>query len=346
MSLQKLYLELSDRCNLNCTICYRQSWKETPQDLDGVLYAKLISNIKEIPTLKTIVLGGIGEPTCAPEFLKIVEDLQGYRLILTTNGVSLSEEILEALVGRVDAVIISVDGLDETFRQIRGVPLETVTETVQRLQALKKAAKASKPAVSLQCVLSADNVGEALALVDLAADLKAEALIFSNLMPQVAHNKDKILYTRYENAPMKALFNQLGIRSFRRGLQLVLPHNELRTERRCSFIEEGAAFVSAEGDVIPCYRLSHSYKEYVFGREKQVLKHSFGNLKDQSLLAVWNSAPYRQYREHVINGRYPSCPDCDFVDGCEYVSDTSSECWGGSPSCADCLWSRRIVICP
>ncbi len=346
MSIQKLYLELSDRCNLNCSICYRQSWKETPQDLDGTLYTRLLSEIRGIDTLKTIVLGGIGEPTCAPDFLKIVRDLQDYRLILTTNGVSLGEEILEGLIDRVDAVVISIDGLGDTFRQIRGVDLETVTDTVRRIHELKRTSGSSKPAISLQCVLSEDNVGDALALVDLAADLKAEALIFSNLMPQVAENKDKILYTRYENIPMKALFNQLRIRSFRRGIQLVLPNNELKTERRCSFIEEDAVFISAEGDVLPCYRLSHSYREYVFGREKQVLKHSFGNLRDQGLLAIWDSPAYRKYREHVLNGRYPSCPDCDFVDGCEYVSDTSSECWGGSPSCADCLWSRRIVICP
>lgn len=346
MSIQKLYLELSDRCNLNCTICYRQSWQETPRDLDGKLYEQLLAEIRQIPTLTTIVLGGIGEPTCAPDFLKIVHDLRDYRLILTTNGVRLEQKILESLTDFVDAVVISIDGLADTFQRIRGVPLEAVTETVGRLQALKKEKGSALPVISLQCVLSKDNMADALDLIELAADLKADSLIFSNLMPQTAENRDKILYTRYENGPMKTLFKQMQIRSLRRGLQLVLPNNELKTERLCSFIEENAVFISAEGDVIPCYRLSHSYKEFVFGREKQVRKHSFGNLKDQTLMAIWNSRPYEKYREHVLNGRYPSCIDCDFVDGCEYVSDTSSECWGGSPSCGDCLWSRRIIICP
>ncbi len=344
--LRKLYLELSDRCNLNCTICYRQSWQETPQDLDGALYARLLAEIKEMPALETIVLGGIGEPTCAPDFTRVIEDLQGYRLILTTNGVSLGDEILASLIGRVDSVVISIDGMAEIFEQIRGVPLKTVTDTVERLQALKREWKVNRPTVSLQCVLSEDNVSDALPLVDLAADLGVDSLVFSNLMPQTAANKGKILYTRYENTRMKVLYNQLQIRSFRRGLQLTLPNCELKTERRCSFIEEDAAFISAEGDVIPCYRLSHSYLEYVFGREKQVVKHSFGNLKEKGLQAVWDSSPYVKYREHVLHGRYPSCIDCDFVDGCEYVTDSTAECWGNTPSCADCLWSRRIVICP
>lgn len=346
MNIQKLYLELTDRCNLNCTICYRQSWKETPQDLEGNLYSKLLEEIRQLPELETIVLGGIGEPTCAPDFLKAVEDLQNYHLILTSNGVNLKQEIVEGMIGRIDSVVISIDGMADTFRQIRGVELETVTETVKRIQEMKRERKASRPAISLQCVLSEDNVAESLELVDMASDLGADCLIFSNLMPQTRENKDKILYSRYENRRMKALYDQLRIRSFRKGLQLTLPNYELKTERRCSFIEEGAAFISAEGDVIPCYRLSHSYLEYVFGREKRVLKHSFGNLKETSLQEIWESAPYYKYREHVLNGRYPSCIDCDFVDGCEYVTDTTAECWGGTPSCADCLWSRRIVICP
>lgn len=346
MSIQKLYLELSDRCNLNCTICYRQSWQETPQNLDGGLYSNLLTEIKEIPTLQTIVLGGIGEPTCAPDFMGIVEDLKEYHLILTTNGVSHNQEILKAMVDKIDSVVISIDGLADVFRMIRGVELETVTDTIRRLQALKAERKASRPAIHIQCVLSEQNVDDALQLVDLAADMKAESLIFSNLMPQTADNKDKILYTRYENPRMKSLFKRLQVRSFRRGIQLVLPNVEVKSERRCSFIEEEAAFISAEGEVIPCYRLSHGYQEYVFGREKKIVRHSFGNLKDSTLMDIWNSASYRNYRERVRNNRYPSCIDCDLVDGCEYVNSSEAECWGGTPSCSDCLWSRRIVICP
>lgn len=346
MSLRKLYLELSDRCNLNCTICYRQSWQETPRDLDGALYSKLLAEIRGIPTLKTIVLGGIGEPTCAPDFLKVLADLKGYCLIVTTNGVSLKPEILEAMIGRVDSVVVSIDGMSETFRKIRGVELDTVTGTIRRLQELKREHKTNRPAVSLQCVLSEDNVDDALQLIDLASELNAESLIFSNLMPQTADNKGKILYTRYENTRMKVLIDQLQIRSFHKGLQLILPNVELKTERRCSFIEEDAAFISAEGEVIPCYRLSHGYLEYVFGREKQIIRHSFGNLKGSTLLEIWDSPPYRNYRNRVLNNLYPSCIDCDLVDGCSYVSDSAAECWGGTPSCSDCLWSRRIVICP
>lgn len=346
MGIQKIYLELTDRCNLNCSICYRQSWAETPKDMAPLLYDKLLTEIAGIETLKTVVLGGVGEPSCAEAFLNVLEDLKDYTVILTTNGADIGEDALDKIVTCVDTVVVSVDGMENTFADIRGISLSTVKQTILKLQEKKQVRKAMKPAIHLQCVLSKDNVQDALPLVDLAAELKADALIFSNLMPQTEENRDKILYTEHENEPMRSLFDKLRMRSFRKGLQLVLPHVTIKTERFCSFIEEEAVFVSANGDVVPCYRFSHGYREYVFGRPKSVQKHSFGNLEMQSLEEIWESDEYVRYRNHVRHGRYPSCVDCDFVDGCEYVTTSSADCWGNGPSCADCLWSRRIVICP
>ncbi|MNO01582.1 hypothetical protein D3C81_2217640 [compost metagenome] len=46
------------------------------------------------------------------------------------------------------------------------------------------------------------------------------------------------------------------------------------------------------------------------------------------------------------NYMYPSCTDCDLRDACDFVKTSDIDCWGNEPSCADCLWSRRIVQCP
>lgn len=50
--------------------------------------------------------------------------------------------------------------------------------------------------------------------------------------------------------------------------------------------------------------------------------------------------------ERVYNNRYPSCLDCDLVDGCDFVRTSEYDCYAIKPSCADCLWSRRFAICP
>jgi len=38
--------------------------------------------------------------------------------------------------------------------------------------------------------------------------------------------------------------------------------------------------------------------------------------------------------------------DCKFRNHCWWTETSERDCWGASPSCADCLWSKRILLCP
>ncbi|MEM0151284.1 MAG: SPASM domain-containing protein, partial [Thermoplasmata archaeon] len=102
-----------------------------------------------------------------------------------------------------------------------------------------------------------------------------------------------------------------------------------------------------DGEVIPCYRFLHEYPEFIFKRKKIVKRFSFGNIKEKSLMEVWESIEYRKFRWIVKSSLYPSCIDCVFSrNGCHFVGDTTIDCEGNSPSCGDCLWSRRLILCP
>lgn len=346
MSLQKLYLELTNKCNLNCTMCYRYSWSEILQNMSKELFEKIKKEIREMDRLKSIVLGGIGEPTCAPLIYEAIEELGNYDLILTTNAVKMDDTLLGLIVQYVNLIMVSIDGLHENFSKIRGTNLDLVLNNINKINELKKKAGRNTPYLGIQFVISKNNVDDIFRLIDLASELNVHQLVLSNLLPQMEENADEILYTRYENKIMKDLFDKAYNYSFRKGLNLILPNCELKTERRCNFIEDEATFISASGEIVPCYRLSHTYKEYVFGRKKTVLKHSFGNLHDKSLKEIWESSEYSNFRSVIKNNRYPSCIDCDYAEGCDMVKNTTTDCYTGSPSCADCLWTRKYIICP
>lgn len=346
MSLQKLYLELTNKCNLNCVMCYRHSWTEKLQDMNRELFAKIKKEVNVLSRLKSIVLGGIGEPTYTPLIYEAIEELSNYNLTLTTNAVRIDNILLDLLVQYVNLVMVSIDGLHENYSKIRGTNLDFVLNNINKLNELKKNTRKNTPYLGIQFVISKSNVDDIFRLIDLANQFQVHQLVLSNLLPQREENVDEILYTRYENKEIKYLFNKASNYSFRKGINLILPNYELKTERRCTFIEDKAAFISASGEVVPCYRLSHTYKEYVFGREKIVRKYSFGNLHDQSLKEIWESSEYSNFRSIIRNNRYPSCIDCDYAEGCDMVKDTSTDCYTGSPSCADCLWSRKYIICP
>lgn len=346
MPLSKVYLELTNRCNLSCSICFRRVWDESPRDMSAELFERLAADLLGMGTVKSVVLGGMGEPTCAPLLARALAMLARYHLTLTTNGLDIDDALLAAVVSSVDQLVISMDGLHERFASIRGAELQRVLETIARLNQLKAKHAASRPQLALQLVISRDSIDDIFNLVDLAGRLNVQVLMVSNLIPQTPENAPKILYSRYENRDMALLFRKLVSYAGRKGVSLQLPHYQLKTERRCSFVDAGATLVGADGEVFPCYRFSHSYREYVFGRAKTVLKHSFGNVGEESLGTIWESPSYASFRGSVRHNLYPSCIDCELADGCDMVRDTSTDCYAGTPSCADCLWARKIAYCP
>ena len=115
----------------------------------------------------------------------------------------------------------------------------------------------------------------------------------------------------------------------------------------CYFIENNAAVVRYDGAIAPCYRLLHEGgKEFIKDRCQELEAKSFGNINDEDIVSIWNKRDYLWFRFVVNNALYPSCTDCQFYEGCDYLRDTHSDCWGNSPSCGNCLWARRILICP
>ena len=236
-------------------------------------------------------------------------------------------------------------------RQINTVRLEEpvwiiLESNIKRLNKLKRLNSSKTPIIDVQFVLSSENSDEIFKVMDIARALEANRIIISNIIPQVEANKDSVLYTRYENSEIKNLFQKIMLYGMHRGIRVSLPNYELKTMRNCSFVEDSCAFICSSGDISPCYRFSHEYTEYVLGREKKINKFIFGNIEKDSLKDIWSSEKYVEFRERILNNRYPSCLDCDLVDGCDYVVDTEMDCFGLSPSCGDCLWSRWFTQCP
>lgn len=263
MAIKKIYLELTDRCNLDCSICYRKSWNNTSINMDKKVFYKIYEELKNIRDLESIVFGGIGEPTFSPLIYEAIETFKDYHLTITTNGTLMNEKLLDLFIKYVDVIVVSIDGLKDNFKNIRGVELNNIIGNLVKLNKLKEKENRPNPIINIQFVASKDNIDDIFDVIDLASFLKVNTVIISNLLPQTEENVEKILYKRYENKKMKDLINRVRNYSFRKGLKLITPNYELKTERRCDFIENDTTYITVSGDVVPCYRLSHRYKEYV-----------------------------------------------------------------------------------
>ncbi len=345
MAIRKVYLELTSKCNLNCSMCYRKSWTEPAKDMEKSVLDKCVNEIKENSTIQEVVLGGIGEPMYSPNVLDTIYQLRDKKLIITTNGTIMDEEVVKAMVDCVDEVVVSIDGLDDEYYAVRGYPLEKLVENIKLLNLQKKAKQKSTPMLFVQMVISKNNMHQVMDVIDLSKGICANKVIISNILPASKSDEEIITYTRYENDEIKKLFYDISAHIFRRGIDVMLPAYQLKTERRCRFIDNDALMINVDGDVVPCYRFAHDCSESVFGRIKQVHAHSFGKIKDSTFQEIWDSEEYSYFRSTVYNNHYPSCIDCDWADGCDLVSDAKADCYSNVPSCGDCLWARKIVYC-
>ena len=130
------------------------------------------------------------------------------------------------------------------------------------------------------------------------------------------------------------------------GLELRLPELALKEQRKCSFVEEGSAFVSWNGDVSPCYFLWHRYECFASGWNQTVKPKIFGNLAGQDMLHIWNNPEFSSFRKDVLAYDYPSCAGCGLAP-CDYVQtdEFQQDCHIRNVPCGSCLWCTGVFQC-
>ncbi len=344
-TLRKVYVELTDKCNLSCSICYRQQWIHELKEMDKPLLRSIANQINGIASIDTVVIGGMGEPMTSPFFEEAIDLFRERNVCVTTNATYFKQKLTREIVSGVKLFVVSIDGMEEQMKKSRGVSFSALMDSIDYFNSIKREFALDFSKLDVQFVASKQNISDIFPLMDTLAEKNIRNLIISHLLPQNLLQAENILYKPFDNKPTKELFHKIRNYSFKRGINAIFPEVELKTERGCAFVKNSATYISSNGNITPCYRFSHDGSENVFGRQKTIQRYSFGNLADNHLEHIWNSAVYDRFRERIFNYHYPSCPDCDFVEGCSLVHDTKFDCNGDEPNCSDCLWSRNFVFC-
>lgn len=343
--VKKIYVEVTTQCNFSCLTCIRNSWRDELGHMGGETFARLMDNLGELPHLQTVHFGGFGEPLSHPgifEMLKAVKGL-GLRTEMITNGSLLSEKFIKELINLgLDVLYVSLDGPDEEeYNQIRqGADFNQVFNNILNLNRIKKELGVDNPKLGIEFVAMKKNFHKLPKLMRLAWEIKAHTVVVTNVLPYHQSLKDEILYDMDDTGEL------FGNQSWLLMMQAQMPYMKLRTERYCKFIEEKTMSINFKGNVSPCYALMHSYRCFIYDREKEIIPCHLGNIHEKSLRDIWNDPGYVNFRLAVKNFRFPSCTDCKFLDGCSMADTNEMDCWGNSPSCAECLWSRKIIACP
>ena len=342
-NIRKVYVELSSECNFDCKMCFRQSFASGVGTMSATLLERVQSELKTLPELQEVVLGGLGEPFLHPQIKEFITFLKQRRLLvtITTNG-ALLDPFIDFLIDQgVDRLVLSFETGDI------GHANETdILNTIKQIRDRKEGLQQGHPSISLFMVVTKENIQDLARIGGLLRGSGASEVVLSNLLPAEEVHRHLVLYPRPEPREVRAFKAELDLNILLDRIRCSLPHFEINTERSCDFVERRSLVIRWDGEVAPCYRHLHSRKEIVLDKTKVLTAATFGNIQTQSLLDIWNGREYTWYRFTVHKNFFPSCLDCTLRDGCDFIESTVADCWGNEYSCADCLWARGIVKCP
>lgn len=156
-----IVVELSTKCNMDCVICARHEVMTRPQSHMSMDTFKTL--VDHNPGIDLYILVGWGEMMLNPNFFEAIDCLRqkGKKIALTTNAALLSEKNVDlVLKSGISHITLSIDGLDDVYESIRGVPFGKIEENIQRLA--KKNREYGNPVyVEINAVGRPDVLGQA-----------------------------------------------------------------------------------------------------------------------------------------------------------------------------------------
>lgn len=271
------------RCNARCNMCSRFKAPTRPEE------ELSLETIKKLPPMYFTNITG-GEPFIRADLKDIVRELykKSDRIVISTNGyftdriLDLAEEFPEV------GIRISIEGLQETNDEIRGLP----NGFERGYSTLKKLVEMGHPDVGFGMTVQDGNAPDLVPLYRLSDELGMEFATASlhnsfyfvenkNVIhdrPMVAQNFEdlinELLKSKSPKKWFRAYFNH-GLINYIYGQPRLLP---------CDMAFD-TFFIDPYGDVVPCNGT----------KDKEVM----GNLNEQSWDELWNSEQAEKVRAKV-----------------------------------------------
>ena len=271
------------RCNARCNMCSRFKAPSIPQEEIS------IETIKKLPKMYFTNITG-GEPFIRTDLKDIVRELykKSDRIVISTNGF-FTDRIIDLCKEFPNVGIrISIEGLEETNNEIRGLP----NGFNRGYNTLKKLVEMKHPDVGFGMTVQDKNAKDLVPLYKISEELGMEFataslhnsfyfvechnIIHDRLM--VAQNFENLINELLKsNSPKKwfrAYFNH-GLINYIFGQKRLLP---------CDMSFD-TFFIDPYGDVMPCNGT----------KDKEVM----GNLNEKTWDELWNSASADNVRQKV-----------------------------------------------
>jgi len=371
--LARVYVEPTNRCNLECRTCIRNSWEEPLGQMNDETFSRIVEGLGAFQPVPSIFLGGFGEPLSHPGIVGMVGTAKeaGARVELITNGTLLSERMSRELIDAgLDMLWVSLDGsTPESYADVRlGAALPQVLRNLRVFGELAGSSSyfslsyaGPRPQIGIAFVAMRRNIVDLPSVVLLGSRLGARRFMITNVLPYTADMCKEALYSRslsdrafLPDSPYRLELPKIDIDkctseplfwAMLGGHALSLGGAEFgEAVNRCPFVDRVATAVTWDGSLVPCLPLLHDHISFPNGRERFSKRHIIGGLAARSLYDLWGDPSYVALRERVQMFDFSPCAFCG---GCDLSETNEQDCIGNTtPTCGGCLWAQGLIQCP
>jgi MoaA/NifB/PqqE/SkfB family radical SAM enzyme len=257
---------------------------------------------ESFPSVRNVYLSGWGEPLLNPYFGEMLEIAKeaGCSVGFTTNGAELDVDIMKTLVNlQVDLVSLSIAGSTVGSHESKrvGSDFQEITEKLTLFDSIKAKTGSDNPRVILLFMMFKDNLDELPGAVELAARVGAGGIVATNL-DYVGHPvQDELKAFSCEDTPVaqSAVVREAMEIAEELGVYFNAFPLKMEQVKICSEDPLNNIYVSERGEVSPCVYLNPPLSRIprIFcGRKTAIPALSYGNIKEKSLLDIWESEDY------------------------------------------------------
>lgn len=311
-TLIDLFWECTLSCNAACKHCGSSAEK---RKYEGELTTEEIKNAfkqiaNDMDATKIFINVTGGEPLVRKDLCDVMEyatNELGFHWGMTTNGILLTEENIEKLrKANMETISISIDGLEETHDEFRGVP-NSYKKIINNLNNLKKSGYVKH--IQVTTVFHKKNIKELEELYEVMLDLGLDSWRLASMDPigRANENNDLLL----DGKDLKKLLD--FIKSKKKDKRLELTYGcpgflgldyEKEVRKYYFFCRTGINIASIlyNGDLFVCPNVP---------RIKSLIQ---GNIRTDNFKDIWDN----KYKEFRTNDRTKcgECEKCKYWDYC------------------------------
>ena len=301
-------IELSSHCNLHCTTCPRE-YDYGKSMFKGYMP---IENAKKIidelwPYLDSIGLTGMGETLLYKDLEEVVDYIKsknsGIIISLSTNAMIPDFiEKVRPLIGKVDTIQVSIDGMGEVYESIR---LNAHFATLDNnIRSLTQIFAETDTVFMLNMVVTIENYMQMADIVTYAAYMGIQYVNFTLFNLAAVTNESVRYYDFYHTSPFIEAFKKLDLKKIEtKSVKVTHWDFSSKNEFRKCLLPWTHFPICSDGYIPPCCAKP-------FPKEL-----NFGNVFENGVMPILNSKSFLDFRQLWYKNRTPLfCEKCHYVE--------------------------------